>query len=209
MAGSTPPSYQTLAGSGHFARGCPGVRGRWHKETWADLCGVLLGGPGVVASLLSMCWAVHRATLHFNGTGVHPTPYLRALINTELLRRMGFAQEAQDFNRLWMRMYPRPEQGVIPPAMLHSFPDAHRLVVDTMCYQPYQQLGNKPLAAIFSFNQHHDAMTREAAQRIAQGVDPGIIPARFLVGAARHALDQQLASPATIARNFYQALGKR
>ena len=52
-------------------------------------------------------------------------------------------------------------------------------------------------------------MTGEAAKRIAAGTDPGIIPARFLVGAARHALDHKLAPPGRITRNFYRALSKR
>ena len=52
-------------------------------------------------------------------------------------------------------------------------------------------------------------MTGEAARRIATGTDPGIIPARFLVGATRWAVDRRLAPPAAVARNFYQALVRR
>jgi hypothetical protein len=131
------------------------------------------------------------------------------LISTELLRRMGFGPEARGFEQLWQRLYPSPERSNIPPAMLQSFRQANRLVVDTICYQRYPQLGNKSLAEVFSYNRNHQAMTQEAARRMARGVDPGIIPARFLVAAARHALDAQLATPRQIVRNFYQALDKR
>jgi hypothetical protein len=67
-------------------------------------------------------------------------------------------------------------------------------------------LGNKTLAGIASFNRTHDGMTREAAERIAQGTDPGVIPTRFLVGAARWALDRRMSSPGDITRAFYNAL---
>lgn len=185
------------------------IWGRWHKEIWADLCGLLLGGPEIVTSLLDVLARTPKSTLSFNPTGVHPTPYLRALINFELLRRMGFRQEASELTRLWRQIYPNIQRGHIPKAMLGTFPKANQLVVDTICYQPYQQLGKKSLAQIFSFNRTHKQMTDEAAKRLAQGIDPGIVPARFLVGATRTALNQRLASPEQIAQNFYKALAKR
>lgn len=190
----------------------PNIARRWgrlHKEIWADLCAGLLGGPGIIASLLDVLARSPRSTLRYNAQGVHPTPYFRLFINTELLRRMGFTNEAQQFNQLWNRLYPNPGAGNIPETMLRSFPACHRLVVDTICYQPYRQLGNKSLAQVSSFNRNHKQMTKEAAHRLAQGIDPGIIPARFLVGAVRHGLDSQLAAPDQLARNFYQALSKR
>lgn len=185
------------------------VWARWHKEIWADLCGLLLGGPALVTSLMGVVARSPRATLGFNSAGVHPTPYLRVLINLELLRRMGFPAEAEAFDRLWRRLYPRPEAGNLPPAMLATFPRANRLVVDTICFQPYPQLGGKRLADVVRFRPAHQAMVAEAAGRIAKGVDPGIIPARFLVGAARWALARQLAPPEKITADFYKALVAR
>jgi hypothetical protein len=52
-------------------------------------------------------------------------------------------------------------------------------------------------------------MVEEAAGRLASGTDPGIIPERFLIGAARWAVDRKLARPGVIARNFYESLGRR
>jgi hypothetical protein len=182
---------------------------RWHKEIWADLCGLLLGGPALVTSLMGVVARSPRATLGFNSSGVHPTPYLRVLINLELLRRMGFMAEAEAFDRLWRRLYPRPDAGNLPPAMLATFPRANRLVVDTICFQPYAQLGGKRLADVVCFRPAHQAMVAEAAGRIAHGVDPGIIPLRFLVGAARWALARRLAAPEKITTDFYKALGAR
>lgn len=182
---------------------------RWHKEIWADLCGLLLGGPANVASLIDVVAMTPRSTQSFNPEGVHPTSYLRVLISVELLRRMGFPDQAAAFGRMWLRMYPSPYRSGIPRAMLDSFPQANALVVDTICFQPYHQLGGKSLAQVVCFRPPHEAMTREAAARIAAGNDPGIIPARFLVGATRWAVDRKLAPPDRIARNFYQALVRR
>jgi hypothetical protein len=182
---------------------------RWHKEIWADLCGLLLGGPAIVASLLDVVARSPHTTQRFNPAGVHPTPYLRTFISLDLLRRMGFPREAEAFRRLWVRMYPSPHRSNIPRTMLNSFPLAHRLVVDTICFQPYRQLGDKSLAQVIRLQPGYQQMIQEAAQRIAAGTDPGIIPARFLVSASRWALDHQLARPGRITRNFYQALVKR
>lgn len=182
---------------------------RWHKEIWADLCGLLLGGPALVTSLIGVVARSPRATMGFSASGVHPTPYLRVLISTELLQRMGFPKEARAYNQLWHRLYPAPQRSNFPPAMLDTFPQANRLVVDTLCFQPYKQLGNKRLIDVVHFRPTHQAMTAEAAQRIAAGVDPGIIPARFLVGAARWALARHLAPPEKITKDFYKALAGR
>jgi hypothetical protein len=52
-------------------------------------------------------------------------------------------------------------------------------------------------------------MIEEASRRLAAGVDPGIVPERFLIGAARFALDNKLARPGVIAKNFYLELARR
>jgi hypothetical protein len=182
---------------------------RWHKEIWADLCGLLLGGPAIVASLLDVVARSPARTKTYSPGGVHPTPYLRVPINLELLRRMGFAREAAAISRLWSHMYPKPRRSNLPKALLDTFPRANRLVVDTICFQPYRQLGDKSLAQVVRFTPGHQKMVQEAARRLAAGTDPGIIPARFLVGATRWAVDHKLARPGRITGNFYQSLSKR
>ncbi|MDQ3655571.1 MAG: hypothetical protein M3457_10885 [Chloroflexota bacterium] len=185
------------------------VWAKWNKEVWADLAALLLGGPALVSSLIDVVAMTPGNAQNFNPEGVHPTPYLRVPINLELLRRMGFAGEAAAFDRLWKHLYPSGRSGTIPREMLDTFPRTTALVVDTICYQPFPQLGGKTLAAVTSFNRTHDAMTREAGGRLAQAVDPGIVPARFLVGAARSAIDADRAPPGRVAVNFYRALVRR
>jgi hypothetical protein len=52
-------------------------------------------------------------------------------------------------------------------------------------------------------------MIEEAARRLSAGTDPGIIPERYLIGAARVAFDQRLARPEVIKNNFYKELARR
>jgi hypothetical protein len=182
---------------------------RWNREIFADMSAVLLGGPCIVGSLMDVVGRAPAAVFGFNPRGVHPTPYLRTLINVELLRRMGFTDEAQQYREAWTRLYPSPRAGNIPDSMLETFPKACVLVVDTICYQPYKSLGNKPLAQVVHFQKKEQQMIEEGARRLAAGVDPGIIPARFLIGATRVALDRGLARPGVITKNFYQELARR
>jgi hypothetical protein len=83
------------------------------------------------------------------------------------------------------------------------------MVVDTIAYRSYPELGGRQLSAVIRFDPKEHQMIEEAARRLATGTDPGIVPARFLIGAARVALDRRLASPAAITKNFYQELSRR
>jgi hypothetical protein len=179
---------------------------RWNREMFADMCALLLGGPGVVGSLMDVVGRTPKAVLHYNPRVPHPTPYLRTLISTELLRRMGFTDQADSYREAWTRIYPNPEAGNIPEQLLDTFPQACELAVDQMCFKAYPSLGNRSLAEVLKFERKEQLMIEEAARRLAAGVDPGIIPERFLIGAARFAVDERLARPSVIAQNFYKQL---
>ena len=182
---------------------------RWNRETFADLSGLLLGGPAVVASLMDVIGRAPRTVKTYSARGPHPTPYLRAFISFELLRRMGFEKEAQEGCRLWSRCYPNPRSGTIPSRVLDTAGQAIKLVVDQICYQPYETLGNKCLAEVIKFGPKEQLLIEEAGRRLAAGNDPGIIPERFLIGAARYAFDRELARPDVIKENFYRELSRR
>jgi hypothetical protein len=182
---------------------------RWNREIFADLIGLLLGGPAVVGSLMDVVGRSPAATLSYNPRGPHPVPYLRVLISLELLRRMGFPELARQYRRAWRRIYPDPGAGNIPRSLLRTYDAAQRAVVDTICFRPYQTLGGKSLAQVIPFAPKEQQMVEEAGQRLAQGIDPGVIPERFLIGAARFALDHRLAQPGVITEKFYRELARR
>ena len=186
-----------------------GIWTHWNREMFADMSGLLLGGPEMVASLMDVVGRSPEAVFVFNPRGPHPTPYLRTLISVELLRRMGFTGQAERYRRTWLRLYPRPSPRSMPKELLETFPEACRVAVDAMCFRKYPSLGAKSLAEVIRFGEKEQQMTEEAARRLAAGVDPGIIPARFLIGAARIALDRKLARPGVIASKFYQELARR
>ncbi len=185
------------------------VWARWNRETFADLSALLLGGPAVVGSLMDVVGRGPTTVLAFSSRAPHPTPYLRTFISLELLRRMGFPAEAEQYRQMWTRFYPNPQAGNIPRVMLDTFPEAIALVVDTICFQPYPSLGNKSLAQVIRFAPKEQQMVEEAARRLAAGTDPGVVPERFLIGATRFALDHRLARPGVITENFYKELARR
>ncbi|MET0605859.1 MAG: hypothetical protein ABWZ80_05345 [Beijerinckiaceae bacterium] len=182
---------------------------RWNREMFSDMSGLLLGGPGVIGTVMDVVGRGPETVLTFNPQGVHPTPYLRTLINLELLRRMGFGEAAEGYRRMWTAIYPNPAAGDIPRALLESFPQACAVAVDAMCFRPFPTLGGKSLAQVIPFQPKEQSMIEEASRRLAAGTDPGIVPERFLIGAARFALDNRLARPGVIAKNFYQELARR
>jgi hypothetical protein len=182
---------------------------RWNREIYADLNALLLGGPAIVASLMDVVGRSPEMVYSFNPRGVHPTPYLRTLLNVVLLRRMGFKEEADKFEQAWRRMFPNPDAGNIPRIILKTAPRAMTLVVDAICYQSYRELGDKSLSQIFSFGQKEQRMAEEAARRLANGTDPGIVPERFMIAAARFAVDNRLARSEVIKNHFFQELARR
>ena len=66
------------------------IYGRWHKEIFADLAALLLGGPAAAWGMAIFLAHPAPRTLTFKPGGAHPTAYLRILILAEMLRRMGF-----------------------------------------------------------------------------------------------------------------------
>ncbi len=182
---------------------------RWNREMFADMSGLLLGGPEMIGSLMDVVGRTPRAVFAYSSRVPHPTPYLRTLISVELLRRMGFPKHAERYRQVWTRIYPDPRAGNIPAAVIDTFPTASALAVDEMCFKPYPTLGGKSLAEVIRFGIKEQQMIEEAAGRLAAGVDPGVVPERFLIGAARVAFDAKLARPGTIAENFYKELSRR
>jgi len=183
---------------------------RWNRETFADLSGVLLGGPAIVASLMDVVGRSRRATYSFVPGAPHPTPYLRTFLSIELLRRMGFPRQAQRLERTWNALYPRESAAaMLPPALLRSASRAIPVVVDAVCFTPLPELGDRSLAQSYRFEIKDELMIEDAARRLAAGTDPGVVPARFMIGAVRVALDRRLARPGVLARNFYEELARR
>ena len=182
---------------------------RWTKETFADLIGILLIGPAFTESTMDVVGKSAKSTGAFNPKGVHPTPWLRVSIGTHLLRKMGFAADARRIDATWRRLYPDAVGDAIPDVFRRSFDKAMPIVVDAITATQFPQLGGRTLRQVVCFRPQDQEVATEAAVRLASGRDPGIVPERFLINAARIAFDRQLAPAAAITFNFYEAIGRR
>jgi len=201
--------FRRLTSDGQVPAEAAAVFARWHKEIAADLFALLLGGPATVESLMDVVGRSRRATVRYIPSGAHPTPVLRIPISLVLLRRLGFAGLASALAAVWHRLYPRPTEADMPPALLKTFDRAAELTVDTMVFTPHSPLAGKSLAQLVEFGPSQQALIDQAAGRLAGGADVGTIPPRLMISAARRALDQRLATPQAITDNFYRALGRR
>jgi hypothetical protein len=181
----------------------------WHKEATGDLLALLLGGPAAIESLMDVVGRSRASTVRYIPGAVHPTPVLRVPLSLVLLRRLGLPRLADDLLAVWNRLYPNVGPPDIPAPILAAAPRAFELMVDVIVFQPHKELDGKSLAEIIEFSPRQMAFIEEGGHRLAEGTDVGSLPARFMVSAARYALDRRLATPQTITDNFYRMLGRR
>lgn len=181
----------------------------WNREIFADLSALLLGGPAVVGSLMDVVGRAPENTTTFIEGASHPTPWLRPLISCELLRRIGLSKEAAEYRRAWLRIYPANAGVDIPRPLLSTFWKATEIAIDAICFRKYDALGGKALTEVIRFGSKEQTIIGEASRRLAVGLDPGVVPERFLIGAARLAVERELAPPRVVTRNFYRELARR
>ena len=87
---------------------------KWNREMFADMSALLLGGPEVVGSLMDVIGRAPEAVVAFNPRGVaSPRRGCACSISVELLRRMGFTREADEYGTAWKRIY--PSGGTVSP----------------------------------------------------------------------------------------------
>jgi hypothetical protein len=166
------------------------VYGRWHKEIFADLAAVLLGGPAVAWGMAEFLAHPAGKVLTYRPGGAHPTGYLRIVILAELCRRLGFGRQAAALVRVWRALYPPTAGHRIPGPLLGSASKAAAMVVDEIAFQPRRALAEHALVDAIRFGPSHQQVVEGAAQHLLRGRVPPAVPPRFLVSAARLALGQ-------------------
>ena len=180
---------------------------RWHKEIFADLAALLLGGTASVWGMMEFLAHPGARALTYRPGGAHPTGWIRVLILTEMLRRMGFAAEAARAERVWRGLYNPARGHRLPPVLLASVPRVVPAVVDEIAYQPRRGLGQHALADAIPFTRADEARIRRGGIQIAAGQVPDL-PPRFLVSASRFALEAG-AEPDAIAKLVIRNLAQR
>jgi hypothetical protein len=161
---------------------------RWHKEIFADLAAVLLGGTASVWGMMEFLSHPRPAVLTFRPGGAHPTGYLRVFILAEMLRRMGFSDDAARAERIWRTLY-NPRRGHrMPVRLLRAASRTIPQIVDEIAYQPRRNLGQRALADVIRFSAADEREIRRAAMALHNGRTPTGLPTRFLLSASRHAV---------------------
>ncbi|MGA0594628.1 hypothetical protein [Enterovirga sp. CN4-39] len=181
---------------------------RWHKETYADLTGVLLIGPAYVGSLMDVVGRSREQASAYSDDAVHPTPLIRVPLNIRLLERIGFGEDASAFRRAWDQLYPASVWRKIPGWVTERLQQQIDTTLDAMCFENFDEYGDKALAQVIRFEPKHATLVREAALRLEAGTSTGVLPERFLIAAARIALVRKRTDPEVIHRNFYDTLGR-
>lgn len=165
------------------------IYSRWHKEIFADLAALLLGGPAAAWGMAQFLNHPAPRALTFRPGGVHPTGYLRVFVLTEMLRRMGFNTDAAQLDAVWRRLYDAGKVHRVPPRLMES---ANRLiphVVDEIAYQTRRNLAHRALADVIPFRRENEDAIKTAARRLSEGAMPNTeMPPRHLVSAASYAL---------------------
>jgi hypothetical protein len=179
---------QRLAESG-LAPLAVSIFGRWHKEIFADLAALLLGGPAVAAGLAIFLAHPADKVMTYRPGGPHPTGYLRVLLLVEMLRRMGFAEDARELASVWKRLYDPRRGHRMPKVLLADASRAIPAVVDEIAFQPRRALAERALASVIPFHREDQARIRRGAMLLARGRMPDDLPPRFLVPAACYAIE--------------------
>ncbi|WP_206078395.1 hypothetical protein [Poseidonocella sp. HB161398] len=175
-----------LAESGTSSR-IAAIWSNWPKEIFADLAALLLGGPAAAFGLAEFLAHPGSKVANFRSGGVHPTGYIRVLILAEMVRRMGFAHEAEQLGRIWTKLYRAEAERRLPQDLMTSAPRILRLMVDEIAFQPRRMLAERSLADILPFRKADQARIVRGARQFRKGRVPDL-PPRWLVSAARLAI---------------------
>ncbi|MCK9985997.1 MAG: hypothetical protein AzoDbin1_02469 [Azoarcus sp.] len=181
------------------------VYGRWHKEIFADLAAILLGGPAAAWGMADFLAHPQPRTMTYRPGGAHPTAYLRVYLLAEMMRRMGFSGDATKLLRVWQELY-RPQRGHrIPTALMSSAPRIIPDVVDEIAFQTRRNLAQRALVDIIPFGREDEAAIREGAREIEADGRPQLAP-RHLVSAAHYALGRGRITAPVLARRVIAQL---
>jgi len=183
------------------------IYGLWHKEIFADLAALLLGGPAAAWGMASFLAHPAPRTMTFRPGGAHPTAYLRILILVEMLRRMGFASEANRLRRVWQTLYNPHRFHRLPARLLMTSSHVIPQIVDEIAYQTRRNLAHRALADILPFRTEDERAIREGARQLEEGHASRVdLPPRHIVSAASYALGSGRIPPHRLSREVIRRL---
>jgi hypothetical protein len=201
--------YKTLRKKG-FPKEVARTWSFWHKETLADLLGILFGGPAVALSLMDLLSRPHHMITSYRYNASHPNPYLRVFISAFALKRLGFTEEAKRMERQWKLRYPLTKGYKIPEVILRTAPKVIPIVVNTLLWNPYEVLGNRKLVDLVSYSKktHHKVLA--GSRELVKGRKIWTLPKRLIISSGVYAFKQRPDLARVIRQTLLKSLnGKR
>jgi hypothetical protein len=183
------------------------VYGRWHKEIFADLAALLLGGPAAAWGMADFLAHPAPRTMTFRPGGAHPTAYLRVYLLAEMMRRMGFQSDGTRLLRVWQGLYRQGGVNRIPPKLTSSAPRLIPEVVDEIAFQTRRNLGQRALVDVIPFSREDEDAIREGARDLQAG-RMAELPPRHVVSAAHYALEAGRMPPQRLASAVIEQLAQ-
>lgn len=177
------------------------VYGRWHKEIFADLAAILLGGPAAAWGMAEFLAHPAPRTMTYRPGSAHPTAYLRILILAEMLRRIGFPRAGLRLTQVWNSLYNPARGHRLPTRLLASADRMIPQVVDEIAFQTRRNLAQRALVDIIPFKREHEAAIHAGARKLAAGRAEQVdLPPRHLVSCAAYALAMGRIAPQRLSR---------
>jgi hypothetical protein len=184
------------------------IYGLWHKEIFADLAAILLGGPAAAWGMATFLANPAPRTMTFRAGGAHPTAYLRVHILAEMLRRIGFDKEAGRLARVWDDLYNPRRANRLPVRLLSTSRQIIPEVVDEIAFQTRRNLAQRSLADIIRFDANDENAIRAGAVMLIRGRIPQDLPPRHLVSAAGYALAEGRIAPRLLSNRVIDRLNE-
>jgi hypothetical protein len=183
---------------------------RWHKEIFADLAAILLGGPAAAWGMAEFLAHPAPRTMTYRPGSAHPVAYLRVFILCEALRRLQFGREAQRLERVWRTLYDAHAPGRIPAPLVGSAGRMVPQVVDEILFQTRRNLAQRAVADIMPFTPDDEARIQQGSRYLAEGRPERVdLAPRHLVSAAHYALGTERIAAAELARTVTRLLNQR
>jgi hypothetical protein len=186
------------------------IYGRWHKEIFADLAALLLGGPAAAWGMAEFLAQPAPRTLTYRPGSAHPTAYLRVMILAEMLRRMNFPRHATRLTHVWNTLYSPTRGHRLPARLLTSADRTIPQVVDEIAFQTRRNLAQRALVDIIPFRHEDEQAIREATRQFAHDAAAEVeLPPRHMVSAAAYALAGGRVDPTRLSRMVIEKLNSQ
>jgi hypothetical protein len=161
-----------------------GYWSRWSSEVFADVIGVMLGGPAYALALQEALALPREALGQFHPDDAHPPQVVRVFLCAGILRSLGFTGEAERLEQRQLAIYgPMPQFD----ALLASLPG----IVMPLTTMPLQALHRRSLVDLVTpFSYSDQRQIESAAQALLEGTAPPPMRPVQVAAAARWAFEQ-------------------